>query len=70
MGGLSEVTINGDRHFSTAFQFTEILRTGVRFGSQKQFDLAVGAQHFSNAGLKKPNDGITYAGLIAAWHWQ
>jgi hypothetical protein len=66
MGGPSEVTINGDRHFSTAFQFTEILRTGVRLGPDERFDLAVGAQHFSNAGLKRPNDGITYAGLIGA----
>jgi lipid A 3-O-deacylase len=70
LGGVSEVTINGDRHFSSSFQFTEIVRSGVRFGRQRQFDLAVGAQHFSNAGLKRPNDGITYAGLLLAWHWR
>jgi hypothetical protein len=69
LGGLSEVTINGDRHFSTSFQFTELLRFGLRFGSRRQFELAVGAQHFSNAGLRRPNDGITYAGVTGAWHW-
>jgi hypothetical protein len=42
----------------------------VRFGPKKQFEFAVGGQHFSNAGLKHPNDGITYAGLLAAWHWR
>ena len=69
MGGLSEVTLNGNRHFSTAFQFTEILRTGLRFGGRQQYEVAVGAQLFSNAGLSHPNDGITYAGLLAGWHW-
>jgi hypothetical protein len=69
-GGLSEVTINGDRHFSSSFQFTEVLRTGIRFGARLQYELAIGAQHFSNAGLSRPNDGITYGGITAAWYWR
>lgn len=68
-GGLSEVTINGDRHFSSSFQFTELLRTGVRFGGKRQYEFAIGVQHFSNAGLSRPNDGITYGGVTAAWYW-
>jgi lipid A 3-O-deacylase len=70
MGGLSEVTINGDRHFSSSFQFTEALRMGLRLGSTGQFDVAVGAQHFSNAGLSRPNDAITYAGFLVGWRWR
>jgi len=69
-GGLSEVTINGDRHFSGSFQFTELLRSGVRFGGGLQYELAIGVPHFSNAGLSRPNDSITYAGVTAAWYWR
>jgi hypothetical protein len=70
LSGLSEATLNGDRHFSASCRFTELLRFGLRFGSRQQFELAVGTQHFSNAGLRRPNDSITYAGVSAAWHWR
>jgi lipid A 3-O-deacylase len=69
-GELSKVTINEDRHFSSKFQFTEVLRAGVLVGPAHQVGIAIGAQHYSNAGLSRPNDGITYAGLIVAWHWR
>ena len=69
IGGVSEVTINGDRHFASAFQFTELLRVGLRAGLGGRWEVALSAQHFSNAGLKKPNDGITYGGVSLAWRF-
>ncbi len=42
----------------------------VRFGSRLQHEVAVGAQRFSNAGLRRPNDGINDAEVTAAGYWQ
>jgi hypothetical protein len=70
MGGLSQESINGDRNFGGHFQFTEILRYGIRWGSNKQFEVAIGGQHFSNAGLHAENSGITYVALSGAWYWR
>jgi lipid A 3-O-deacylase len=49
-----------DRSFSTAFQFTELLGVGRSFGENGAHELAVRVQHFSNAGIKKPNPGETF----------
>lgn len=69
LGGVSAVTINGDRHFASALQFTELLRIGLTSRRAGRLELALSAQHFSNAGLKKPNDGITYGGVVIAWRF-
>lgn len=51
----------GTRHLSTAFQFHELVAVGAAFGAQKQYELALRAQHVSNAGIKEPNPGVTFA---------
>ena len=56
---LSETEIDG-RNLSSSFQFGEHLGLGFTFGKQNEFDLGYRLQHLSNAGLKKPNDGITF----------
>jgi hypothetical protein len=61
---LSATRINNDRIFSTAFQFGESAATGFSFGEQHRYELGVYLQHVSNARLKEPNDGITYAGAV------
>lgn len=52
-----------DRSFSTAFQFTEVLGVGRSFGDTGAHELSLRVQHFSNAGIKKPNPGETFLKL-------
>jgi len=54
----------GEHQLSTAFQFGEFAGIGVAFGDKRQFDLGVRYQHVSNADIKKPNDGLTYASVV------
>jgi len=70
LAGFSETTIGGVRHLGGDFEFTEVLRTGVRFGSHLQYEIGVAGQHFSNAGLFPPNEGVTYVSLAAAWYFR
>jgi hypothetical protein len=69
VGGLSERTINGNRDFGGKFEFNEIVQIGVRFGSRNQYEINARGQHFSNAGINPPNDGMTFAGMGFAWYW-
>ena len=52
-----------DRTFSTEFQFTEVLGVGRSFGDGGRHELALRVQHFSNAGIKKPNPGENFVRL-------
>jgi len=61
---LSNVRINDDRQFSTAFQFGSQGGAGVAFGAQQQWELAGFFHHVSNASLVQPNDGLTYFGVV------
>jgi len=70
LSGLTEQSINGNRSFGSSFEFNELIRLGLRFGDHRQYEVTVGGQHFSNAGLHPPNDGITYATLTGAWYWR
>ncbi|WP_457608597.1 acyloxyacyl hydrolase [Nitratifractor sp.] len=48
-------TAMGPRDLSTHFLFEDRIGAGVRF---EHWDLAIRYMHYSNAGIKKPNDGI------------
>lgn len=52
---LFEHTRIESRNLGSSFQFEDRLGVGVRFYNQA---LSVRATHYSNAGLKNPNDGI------------
>lgn len=54
---LSETEI-GDRELSTNFQFEDRLGAGIKFGPQQKLDLNLTAFHHSNAGIKRPNNGV------------
>lgn len=56
---ISRTAIGGKR-FSTQFQFGDHLGFGYRFGPKEAFDLSYRFQHLSNAGIKRPNDGIEF----------
>lgn len=49
-----------ERSFSTRFQFTEQLGIGRNFGAQGEHELSLRLQHFSNAGIRKPNPGENF----------
>ena len=70
LSALSEQSINGNRSFGSSFEFNELIRLGLRFGARRQYEVTIGGQHFSNAGLHPPNDGITYAAVTGAWYWR
>ena len=65
---LSKRQINGDRDFSTAFQFGEFVGAGVLFGPRQNVGLALRLQHISNGGIKNPNPGLTF--VSAALQYQ
>jgi len=54
---------NGDKTFSTTFNFRTHLATGYRGGRNRQHDLSVRIEHFSNAGIEDPNPGLNLAGV-------
>ena len=54
---LSGKTING-RDLSTRFQFEDRVGIGVRIGKENRHNLNLRYVHYSNAGIKQPNEGI------------
>lgn len=54
---LSEKTIGG-RDLSSHFQFEDRVGIGAKIGKQKTHDLNLRYMHYSNAGIKQPNEGI------------
>jgi hypothetical protein len=53
----------GRKRFSTAFNFGDHLAVGRGFGPGHRQELALRFQHFSNAGIKKPNPGEDFVQL-------
>lgn len=66
---LSRRQINGNREFSTAFQFGEFVGAGVAFGARHELDLALRLQHVSNGGIKNPNPGLTFVSLALGYRF-
>ena len=66
---LSHTQLQGGPTFGTAFQFGEWIGAGIRFGSAGAWEIGVRFTHMSNADIKRPNDGITFASLRAARHF-
>ncbi len=64
---LSDTTISG-RQLSTHFQFEDKVGLGVRFGEQQQYDIGVRATHYSNASIKRPNNGVNMV-LLSVGYW-
>jgi hypothetical protein len=52
---------------STHFQFGDHIATGYVFDNN--WEVALKLQHFSNGGYKKPNTGINYIEVKAAYHF-
>ena len=51
------------KRFSTSFNFGDHVAIGRSYGSSDQHELALRAQHFSNAGIRQPNPGLNFVQL-------
>ncbi len=70
--GINYLTPNyqrGDKRFSTRWNFGDHLALGRRFGDAAQHEIALRLQHYSNAGVKKPNPGENFLQLRYAWYF-
>jgi lipid A 3-O-deacylase len=56
---LSDLYDNNDRKLSTRFEFGDHLGVGYVF--RNNVDLGLKVQHFSNGGIKHPNNGVNFA---------
>jgi lipid A 3-O-deacylase len=56
---LSGLYNNNDSQLSTRFQFGDHIGVGYMF--ENSLDLGFKIQHFSNGGIRNPNDGVNFA---------
>lgn len=64
---LSELYDNNARRLSTRFQFGDHIGVGYVFNNK--FDLGLRFQHFSNGGIKQPNNGVNFAVLRGSYRF-
>ena len=57
---ISPIYHHGSDRFSTTFNFGDHVAVGRRFGANAEHELAVRFEHFSNAGIKRPNPGQNF----------
>jgi lipid A 3-O-deacylase len=57
MNVLAPLVRTRDKHFSTTFNFGDHVAIGSRLGPAHEHELSLRLQHFSNAGIKRPNPG-------------
>lgn len=60
---LSHARIDAGKTLSTAFQFSESLGIGTRFGVLGEQEVSARYTHISNAGIKHPNPGVDGFGI-------
>lgn len=58
-----------DKTFSTRFNFGSHIAIGRRFGDHSDHEVTVRLQHFSNAGIKRPNPGEDFLQVRYSWHY-
>jgi hypothetical protein len=56
----SSVYRTREKSFSTSFNFGTHLAVGRSFGAQREHEIALRLEHFSNAGIKHPNPGENF----------
>jgi lipid A 3-O-deacylase len=65
---MSSIYRRGQTKFSTSFNFGDHLGIGFSFGPGRKNEIAMRAQHFSNAGIKEPNPGKNFLELRYVCH--
>ncbi|WP_119154605.1 acyloxyacyl hydrolase [Caldimonas tepidiphila] len=53
----------GEKRFSTHFNFGDHVALGRSFGADRRHELLLRVQHFSNAGVRRPNPGENFVQL-------
>jgi len=61
---------NDRKSFSTTFNFGSVIGVGFNFGAQREHEVSLRVQHFSNAGIKKPNPGENFLQLRYAYQFR
>jgi len=64
MALLSHTRVSPRRELSTAYQFSDMLGLGWRWGADGQAALGLRIRHVSNADIKRPNPGMNFAQLV------
>ena len=64
---LSELYDNDDNRLSTHFQFGDHIGAGYVFDNK--WEVGAKIQHYSNGGYKKPNSGVNWLVVKAAYHF-
>lgn len=54
---------NQEKHFSTSFNFQDLIGIGVRYGKARRHELTLYVSHFSNANINQPNPGENFLQL-------
>ncbi len=60
---LAPVYRSRDKRFSTVLNFGDHIALGRRFGETRRHEIALRFQHFSNAGIRRPNPGENFIQL-------
>ena len=60
---ISDTSLSSDTNMSTAFQSSDMLGVGYQWGPKQLNTVGLRGVHISNAGIKKPNDGVEF-GLL------
>jgi lipid A 3-O-deacylase len=60
---------NDTKVFSTTFNFGDRIAVGRRFGPNNSQEVSVGYEHYSNAGITKPNPGENFVQLRYAYRF-
>ncbi|MGI4813321.1 MAG: acyloxyacyl hydrolase [Janthinobacterium lividum] len=66
---LSHARINDNYTMSTAFQFSDMVGVGVKFGDRAQYQVGFRFQHMSNASIKHPNPGVNFEQLLLQYNF-
>lgn len=62
-------TRQSHRKLSTSFQFDDRINVGINLGRHDQYEISLGYNHISNAGIKKPNCGIDQKVVFTFRYW-
>ena len=60
---------DGNRSFSTTFNFGDHVAIGTRFGADDANEVALRVEHYSNGGIRQPNPGQNFVSLRYARHF-
>jgi hypothetical protein len=66
---LSHARVNADYTLSSAFQFSDTVGVGAKFGSNMQYAAGFRFQHMSNASIKRPNPGVNFEQLYFQYNF-